>query len=713
MRVFPIPARRTGADSARRDFRDTVLWAPSVTTDAAGRAQVRFVLSDAVTSFRAFAEGVGVDGAGAGLLGRSETVIASSLPFSMAVKLPQAVTSRDALRVPLTLTNEGDQRLTVTVKADLGKLLELDQAADATRDVSIEPHARQTIFYAARPRVGRGQSEVSFTATAAGLSDSFAQKLPVEPAGFPQELTQSGTLAADARHDVNLGEALPGTIEAVVRLYPSPVATMLGGLEGILQEPGGCFEQASSSNYPNVMVMNYLERHEVDDAALLTRSKGLLERGYARLAGYETKSKGYEWFGQSPGHEALTAYGLMEFHDMQAVFPGVSDAMVKRTAEWLLTRRDGRGGFKMNPEALDSFGRASPEVTNAYITWSLVEAGVTSLEPELALQSREAESTKDAYRLALAANALMGVADTRAAGVAATARLIGMQDEDGAWSKADHSITRSSGENLSIETTSLAVLALLREGQHPAEADKAVAWLEKHRGGFGSFGTTQATVLALKALTAYAESRRATQSAGKVDVSIDGDKVGELTWEAGHQGALELALTGELGARLADGTHTIALRHEGGEPMPYTLAVTYRTLKPATASDAVVSVETALDKREVAMGEAVRLTATVTNTTTSGQPMALARIGIPGGLSFQTWQLKELVDKGQVAFFETGPREVVLYFRDLAPSVAKTIPLDLLATVPGSYKAAASSAYLYYTNDKKVWADGVSIAVKE
>ena len=58
--------------------------------------------------------------------------------------------------------------------------------------------------------------------------------------------------------------------------------------------------------------------------------------------------------------------------------------MIGRTAGWLRKRRDGKGGYLRDPKALDSFGGASPEVTNAYITWSLVLAGETGLEPELA-----------------------------------------------------------------------------------------------------------------------------------------------------------------------------------------------------------------------------------------------------------------------------------------------------------------------------------------
>lgn len=41
--------------------------------------------------------------------------------------------------------------------------------------------------------------------------------------------------------------------------------------------------------------------------------KSKLEEGYKKLIGYETSSRGYEWFGSAPGHEALTAYGLSQF----------------------------------------------------------------------------------------------------------------------------------------------------------------------------------------------------------------------------------------------------------------------------------------------------------------------------------------------------------------------------------------------------------------
>ena len=59
------------------------------------------------------------------------------------------------------------------------------------------------------------------------------------------------------------------------------------------------------------------------------------------------------------------------------------------------------------------------------------------------------------------------------------------------------------------------------------------------------------------------------------------------------------------------------------------------------------------------------------------------------------------------------PREVILYFRALPPKAEKDIDLDLLAAVPGTYTAPATSAYLYYTDEDKSWAAPLEITVSK
>jgi uncharacterized protein YfaS (alpha-2-macroglobulin family) len=145
--------------------------------------------------------------------------------------------------------------------------------------------------------------------------------------------------------------------------------------------------------------------------------------------------------------------------------------------------------------------------------------------------------------------------------------------------------------------------------------------------------------------------------------------------------------------------------------LPYALEVIYRTRSPLADPDCAVRLTTRLASQEVPAGQTVPLTAALANTAEVEQPMTLAILGLPAGLQVQTKQLEELKKSGTVDFYETRAREVILYWRGLAPSERKTINLDLVAAVPGTYTAPASRAYLYYTPEHKHWSAPLAVHI--
>ncbi|MDX2022964.1 MAG: MG2 domain-containing protein [Deltaproteobacteria bacterium] len=702
VREFPAPKYTGAFDGVRTDFRETIAFAPRVRTDNKGKGIVTFYLSDAVTSFRVFAEGVG-----GAQIGRAEKVFKSSLPFSMSVKLPLEVSAGDQMLLPLTLSNERSEALPVTLTSSFGDLIDVTQNPDVPKQLGAR--ARSSLFYGVTVKGQPGESKVSFAAQAGGLKDEFSRTLTVVPLGFPQTVSRSGSVKGQAQITFDTGAALPGSMDAKLTIYTSPTATLLSGLDGMIREPYGCFEQTSSTNYPNVMVLSYLKTQNVVAPDLLNRTNQMIERGYQKLVGFETGEKGYEWFGQAPAHEALSAYGVLEFADMQKAWGGVSEPMVARTVAYLKTRRDGKGGFARNPRALDSFGGAKPEITDAYIVYAFTEAGYFDLVPEIAAQAQVARDTRDPYLLALATNTLLNVPQRKSEGMAAAARLVSMQDKTtGKWTGADHSITRSTGYNLDVETTSLALLALLKTKAFAGEVQMGIKYLVGARQGHGDWGATQSTVLALKALTTYTVASKQMASSGQVQVMVNGRVVATQSYEAGRKEPLVLQ---GWGSALTAGTNAVQIIHNGQNDLPYSLAVDFRSARPASDPATVVDLETKLAKTSVKMGETVRVVATIKNKTSSGQPMTMAIIGLPGGLAFQNWQLKELVDNKVIGFFETRPREVIVYLRDMKPNEVKEVPLDLVATVPGNYTGPASRAYLYYSNDKRTWIDPLKVQI--
>jgi len=704
-RQFPMPSYELRYDGPRTDFRETLLWAPRVATDAAGKASLSFYLSDEVTSFKVTAEAVA-----AGKLGRGEALVQSKKPVSLAVKLPLEVNAGDRIRLPVTISNETDQPYTASLAATFGKAFKL-RSGGLAPTLSLAPNERRATFYDLEV-VGDGKvaedGKIAIAVEAANLRDDLEKTIVIAPIGFPQQVSVSGTLSGTVRHEVLISDVMPGTMRGMLTLYPSPLATMVQGTEAMIAEPGGCFEQASSTNYPNIMILGYLEENKAASPAIVERANKALDKGYALLTGYETQSKGYEWFGSNPGHEALTAYGLMEFKDMSKVYGAVDRTMVDRTRSWLRGRRDGKGGFQRNGQALDSFGAASPEVTDGYITYALTEAGEKDLEPELARQQQVATTTKDPYLLAMAAKTLVNARPKDEATRAAVNRLVGLQTQDGSFSGADHSITRSGGEALTIESTSIAAMAMMAAGpEYMPAVRRAVEWINAHRNGLGGYGSTQSTVLALKALTQYAKESRRTEAAGTVILTINGEQVGKVSFAKGHQGALELPL----GEHLRPGKNVIEVTLESPSPLPYSGLVSWGSKVPASHPSTKVALSTSLGKTTAKLGEGVHMDVRVTNTTKQGIPMTLARVGLPGGLTFQTWQLQELRDKKLIDFYETRAREVILYFRAMPPGAVKDVPLELMATVPGTFTSPASRAYLYYTNEHKHWVEPTTVTV--
>ncbi|WP_028979764.1 MG2 domain-containing protein [Sporocytophaga myxococcoides] len=708
-RQFPaVSYENQPAPEIRTDFRSTIYWNGMVETDRNGKATLEFFNSDEVSSYRITLEGISDDGTA----GRGEQLYYTQLPFSMAAKCPADLISGDKVSIPVTLKNNTMAMLKGALVVNVPSNLKLHTVLNS--DITIAANAAKTIELEFEVLSVTGKDKLMIAFAGKGFKDAFEQEINVQAKGFPMTISLSGK-DVEKEFNVAVKHMVPGSMKAQLVAYPSLMTDLLKGIESIIREPYGCFEQTSTSNYPNLLIKRYLmEMNEVSEASgkkfkAPANLEANLDKGYAKLISYETPEKGYEWFGGTPAHEALTAYGLMQFNDMKQVYSKVDQAMIDRTANWLLGRRDGKGGFKKSAQALDQFGRATDDITNAYIVYALSEAGYKDIMKEADHAYDIALKSKDAYQLALAANTMFNLNEGKKA-ERAVAMLQAMQLKDGSWPGSIHSITCSTGQSLFVETTSLAVMALLKEGQKKEKLIlDGVKYLVSARSAHGGFASTQGTVLALKALTSYSIHAKKTSEDGTIIVYIDGKNVGTKEYKAGDSGEISIA---GLESYLKEGNHEVKVKYAGvKEPLPYTLGINYSTTLPPSSKECKVSIDTKLMEGNVRVGETNRLTAVISNKTNEGLPMTMGIVGLPSGMSAQPWQLKELLEKKQVDFYEIRGNFVYLYFRQMAPKEVKTIHLDLKAEIPGTYESPASSAYLYYTNEFKSWQEPVKVSI--
>src|SRR4030095_12761208 len=455
VREYAHTLRPNWTEGSRTDFAETVYWNAGVKTNSStGVATVSFNLSDSVTSFRVLADGFTQEGA----LGSGVSHIESVQPFSIEPKMPLQVTTGDVIQLPVSIVNGMSRELRgAQLTANGAAGLQFTKLDDHLMTLRAKERTRRFL----QIDVGKfsGLADVTLDARAGLYRDTVSRNLDVRPLGFPHERSTGGILERNGSKSLEFtlpSEMVRGSITSSVTVYPTPLASMTDALQSLLREPYGCFEQTSSTSYPMVMAPQYFLTHTRLDPALVGKARDLLGVSYKKLSSFESPTKGYEWFGADPGHEALTAYGLMQFTDMSQV-RSVDKDMLGRTRAWLLSRRDGKGGFTRNTKALDSFGRAPADTTNAYIVWALIESGEKGLEREVASVKASAASTQDSYITALAANLLHASGDVAGARELMD-KLVKSQDAAGNVKGATTSITRSGGESLAIETTALSVL---------------------------------------------------------------------------------------------------------------------------------------------------------------------------------------------------------------------------------------------------------------
>ncbi|MFH6992539.1 TonB-dependent receptor plug domain-containing protein [Flavobacterium sp. FlaQc-48] len=687
---FYAPQYQTTIVEEKTDFRTCIYWNSIVQTDNKGEANFEFYTSDDNTSFKILAEGTSYKGD----LGKTETVFSVKELIQADVKIPLFASQEDVILIPLWLKNNTENSQKFECKVDFH---------------NNQTHTIENSFIELQPNESRIIT-IKVIADKVGLKLPFEIKLQGEnfktvlkktidiySKGFPANIDISGT--SSQTKEFAIADVLPHSIDAGFQIYYNPFSSIFDGLESMMHQPNGCFEQVSSTNYPNIMAMQLLA-YKKTTPEFKERALKYLEIGYQKLKNYESKGGGFEWYGGNPGNEALTAYGLLQFNEMKE-FINIDQKLIQRTIAWINSRKDDKGGFMQNP-AKYGFSGIKNVVNNAYIVYVLSEIGQNDLEKQYQTALQEALKSKDLYRMNLMALASFNLQKTdqyKNLLVLIKNEIKKQGSKD--WS-AEQSVINSSGKSLSAEIASLYALALLKEKQITVEVSNVMGYIQACKTSYG-FGSTQATALALKAITEFSkikvtpfvENAKMTLNNQPIDVTQK-DKNGNI-------------ILNKLEVKAGNNNFAIQIPTENF--IPYLFYVQYYTYVPNNSTECKLVLTTKSLTNKLKISETARVEVELQNTSEKEVSNPIARIGIPGGLTPEPWQLKELVEKNRVDYYEIFNNELVFYFRKLNGKESRKINIDFKAIVPGTYKGGASSAYLYYENEYKNWNKGLEIEV--
>ena len=714
-RVARSPSIVMGAASlgndgrVRSDFPETMLWRPEVVTDEHGDATLDVTMADSITTWRLGAEAIAADGR----LGAAAADVRVFQDFFVDLDLPPVATQHDELSVPVAVYNylPSPQH----IELELAEAAGVQQLGDRKQAIDLAPSQVGVRHFRVR-FAGVGRTKLLVRARGQSKRDAVERSLEIFPDGIERALSFQDRLGKGAvHHELAIAsDAIVGASDAEVKVYPGMASHVIEGLDSMLRMPGGCFEQTSSSNYPNALILDYLRRSGKATPAVEKRAREYLALGYQKLLSFEVRGGGFSWFGDAPANKILTAYGLEEFHDMSRVF-SVDKRIVERTQKWLIGQQKQDGSWVpdthfINEGATNHFNTDAVRIT-AYIALALKHTGADGPAVDRAtafVRKRVSEhAPDDAYTLALALELLAH--DREAAEI--ESKLWRERREDGklvSFTAREKTPTYGDGKSGTVETTALAAQAMLATpGIEIGKVDRAVGFLLGSKDTFGNWYSTQATIRSLKTLLAF-ETRRAQKGKGTLSVVVDGEAVASVAID-GNDDAMQVI---KLGKAVAPGKHDVQLRYEGSGQVSYQIVGRYWEPRKAPAAAGEIAVSTTLDETDVKVGGDLLAEVQVASHAKEAIDMPIVTAGLPPGFEPDQDALDKLVRSRQVEKVQRTPREVIFYLRRLDPGQSIRLPVRMTAKFPVRAQVPAPTAYEYYRPERRAAGDPIVVTVK-
>jgi hypothetical protein len=712
------PVLQEAAPHVRSYFPEALYINPEIITDAQGNADISIPVADSITTWRMAM----LASTASGALGSATASLKVFQDFFVDLDLPVTLTQGDQVSLPIAVYNYSGKAGQVSLKLQREDWFSLDHDTPEKSVAAESGRVGASQFTLTAKRIGKFKLTLSaHMEGSASRDDIVVREIEVIPNGREQDLVFNGRLEGSAAHDLDFPDnAIADATSILVRLYPGPLSQLIEGMDSILSMPGGCFEQTSSSTYPNVLALDYMKHTRKLTPETHAKAEGYIANGYQRLLTFEVPGGGFSWFGQAPANKILTAYGLMEFNDMAKV-SDVDPRLIERTRNWLLSQQQADGSWKpdasfINEGATDRYNSNVLRIT-AYIAWSLVDTGTQGPAIDKAKDyiASHLNTGPDPYTLAVIANFASEYGRDRDFTRRSMQALLDARTEKEdqvSWS-AESTGVYSTGASAAIETTGLATQALLKWGQASETARKALNFISQKKQASGAWGTTQATIMALRALL-LSTQLGAADVRGSLQVMLDGREVKTLNLTSSNNDLLHQFVFKGIDAHRPA---SVRLHFEGTGSLAY--QVVGRSFIPWEEKPAAepLSINIAYDRTRLSQNDIATETVTIRNNLGKTANMVMVDLGIPPGFDLLSEDLQAFQEKasgenpGQLEKFSLTATQAILYLNSLAPHQEVTLKVRLRAKYPIHAHTLQSRLYEYYDPDVSSTARPIKLEV--
>ena len=679
---------QTSTPRLREYFPETLVWQPSIETDAAGLAQMNFKLADNITTWRVSVIASSEDGE----IGTAEKEILAFQPFFVEHDPPRVLTEGDEIALPVVLRNYLDKTQAVDLEIRPEPWFKLLGPARKRSEVTAGDSARETFDLRAVASVNDGKQRV--TASGSEASDAIEKPVTVHPHG--QEITQTATqvFSDSGSLPVTVPEAaIPGSVRAELKIYPNLMAHVIESIEGIMKRPYGCGEQTISSAYPSLLMLRYLKSQGDQSSELAKKARRYVEAAYERLLNYRDGEGGFTYWGAGYGDPALTAYALRFLSDARDV-TAVDEDIIKKTRDWLINQQRLDGSWPARfPTDVD---RLSAALRTAFIARVLASSSkdgddamytAAALKRALNLLRQRIEEIDEPYLIACYAVAAMnaGEKDGAARAIEKLRALVHHESDASYWALQTNTPFYGWGIAGRIEATAMTVQALAsfdggvgRSSQRGNAAshssaelvNRGLLFLLRQKDREGCWHSTQATVDVLDSLMTVLGKREppSTATDSPAEIFINDKQVASIPMPPPSR--LSEPILTDISQFLATGSNRIQIRRQAGSPQASAQAVESHyepwptrtnVEKTDSASAGALRLRVNFDKTEAKTGDEITCTAQAERVGFRGYGMVLAEIGLPPGADVDRASLDRAVKESGVDQYDILPDRLIVY----------------------------------------------------
>jgi len=692
----PIEEIETQTARVRRLFLETMLFLPEVIAHD-GQADLSFMLADNITTWNIQVVGNTMDG----LVGHTESSIRAFQPFFVDFSLPMNSIRHDQVSIPVTVFNytEDEQTVVLTIADFDWFTLHVDPV-----QTMVVPSGQTQMIYVPITINHFGNFVFRVYADTHDFADASERSIRVNPEGFRIErVVSSGSIERSIQQQlIFFNEDIPDTRRATIKFYPSAMAQVIEGMENIFRMPFGCFEQTSSILFPNILALRYMQDNGIDNPQLTQRALEFISSGYQRLLTFEVRGTpgGFSLFGHAPAETLLTAYGLMQLQNLSGVYT-IDERVMERMAEFVFDHQNPDGSFEITGPGMSHIRDSDRFAFSAYITWAISEAFPNDPRLRAAvdyLVSR-LDSTDDNFTLALIANVLVNTGSPYASGVLERLNKNATRDGDTTYlttNIVDYFGTRGHAQNL--QTTALASMAFSRSSSHDATNALFNNFIIANRDSWGTWHSTQATILSLMAVTNYATA--APLLDGQITVTI-GDQQQVIDVRANNTlDFYMLTFTG------LERENVIDIHFPDIGRMTYKISLEYFAPYDSVVLDRGFEITSTMNTR-LSVHEWVDQELRIINRSGEMVNNGLVAISIPQGFRVEASSLATLRNQGLIERYETRFATINLYLRDIAPGEI----LDLVVAYRPSFPVDVTGGHVRVFDYYNPWVEGFLMPV--